>query len=428
MGVSNLKIKKFGPIKEADIDVKDFLVLTGPQAAGKSIVAKLVYYFTSLKEIVYAKQLLNYPQHPYKLKQQVIDNMKTKMFLMFGDDYFIADTEIAFTYENCESVRLVYCNNGHFSVEFSTRINNYLHIHDKEFTAPGTHDINVKDKWKNELNEVFGAFIAVYIPAGRSMTSSLGKYFYYWYAMMDDEQKNMLDYSIKGYIEEIMRIDPLLDKGIVGLHNKYRDKLPALLERLATIMLNNAHDLIKGKYYFRSGVEKLQLDSGEEIDMQQASSGQQEVVGIVNILMYYVVTQRNVLFIIEEPEAHLFPDGQRLITRLMAIAHNAGNKVIFTTHSPYILGEVNNLFYAHYLYKKGLLDLNNILISDYGVSEHNLLAIDKSTAYFVKDGIAEMCINEESLMIDQDKIDGASIMINGLFDVMVELERKNGED
>lgn len=40
-----LKIKNFGPVKEATIELKPFLVLIGGQGTGKSTIAKLLSIF-----------------------------------------------------------------------------------------------------------------------------------------------------------------------------------------------------------------------------------------------------------------------------------------------------------------------------------------------------------------------------------------------
>ena len=47
-------IRNFGPIKECEIDLAQFIVLTGAQATGKSTVAKVVYYFLLAKEICFS--------------------------------------------------------------------------------------------------------------------------------------------------------------------------------------------------------------------------------------------------------------------------------------------------------------------------------------------------------------------------------------
>jgi predicted ATPase len=45
-----LIVKNFLCLEDIDIEVKDFLILIGPQAAGKSLCAKLLYFFRTIFE------------------------------------------------------------------------------------------------------------------------------------------------------------------------------------------------------------------------------------------------------------------------------------------------------------------------------------------------------------------------------------------
>ncbi|MFT5917509.1 MAG: putative ATPase, partial [Bacteroidia bacterium] len=47
--MQKIVIKNFGAIKEAEIKINKVLVLIGEQASGKSTIAKLIYFFKSLK-------------------------------------------------------------------------------------------------------------------------------------------------------------------------------------------------------------------------------------------------------------------------------------------------------------------------------------------------------------------------------------------
>jgi predicted ATPase len=48
--MQRIEIRNFGPIEHVDLDVKDFMVFIGPQASGKSTIAKVIYFFQSLRE------------------------------------------------------------------------------------------------------------------------------------------------------------------------------------------------------------------------------------------------------------------------------------------------------------------------------------------------------------------------------------------
>ncbi|HAO20548.1 MAG TPA: hypothetical protein DCQ37_08820, partial [Desulfobacteraceae bacterium] len=48
--MQKIRIKDFKAIKSADIEIKKTVLLIGEQASGKSTIAKLVYFFKSIKD------------------------------------------------------------------------------------------------------------------------------------------------------------------------------------------------------------------------------------------------------------------------------------------------------------------------------------------------------------------------------------------
>lgn len=68
-----------------------------------------------------------------------------------------------------------------------------------------------------------------------------------------------------------------------------------------------------------------------------------------------------VLFIIEEPESHLFPESQKYMTELVALISNCKHSVVLTTHSPYVLGTLDNLLYAKTFSDKYLKKTDKII-------------------------------------------------------------------
>ncbi|MCR5456052.1 MAG: ATP-binding protein [Bacteroidales bacterium] len=53
--MNKIEIYNFGPIKDATIDIKPMLVLIGPQASGKSTIAKLIFFFETLPEDLFGE-------------------------------------------------------------------------------------------------------------------------------------------------------------------------------------------------------------------------------------------------------------------------------------------------------------------------------------------------------------------------------------
>ena len=45
-----ITIHNLGPVKDSTITIEDFSVLMGPQASGKSTIAKVVYFFLTIKD------------------------------------------------------------------------------------------------------------------------------------------------------------------------------------------------------------------------------------------------------------------------------------------------------------------------------------------------------------------------------------------
>lgn len=88
------------------------------------------------------------------------------------------------------------------------------------------------------------------------------------------------------------------------------------------------------------------------------------------------VARKNQILIIDEPELNLHPDNQVLFARLIARLVNAGVKVLVTTHSDYIIREINNLVSL-----SGEISEKENLLKKYKLSEYDLLKPQQVSAY-----------------------------------------------
>lgn len=81
--------------------------------------------------------------------------------------------------------------------------------------------------------------------------------------------------------------------------------------------------------------------NGTNLDLHLASSATLETLPFI-VFIKNTNNIKNTLFVIEEPEAHLHPKAQVQMAKFIVLLANTGAKVLVTTHSDYILNEINN--------------------------------------------------------------------------------------
>jgi hypothetical protein len=125
---------------------------------------------------------------------------------------------------------------------------------------------------------------------------------------------------------------------------------------------------------------------------------------------------------VEEPEAHLFPDAQEQISRLISfLRYNAKREVSFviTTHSPYMLAAFNNLIKAGNMVKQNP-GLKDAVCKEIPESMH--IDIDHFSAYSLEGGKAVSIIDEETDLINANAIDSVSESIMEIFNALQDIE------
>jgi hypothetical protein len=89
--------------------------------------------------------------------------------------------------------------------------------------------------------------------------------------------------------------------------------------------------------------------------------------------------------IIDEPELNLHPDNQRKIARFFGRLINEGFKVLISTHSDYIVRELNNLIMLSHGFATKKED-TLLLLKRYNYDENELIAADKVGVYLFRVG------------------------------------------
>ncbi len=130
-------------------------------------------------------------------------------------------------------------------------------------------------------------------------------------------------------------------------------------------------------YFIPEGDEQVKLT------IKESSSSVRSLVDLVIYLRHRA--QKGDLLMIDEPEINLHPENQRRLTRLFAQLVNAGIKVYITTHSDYIVKELNNLTLIESLSNRDKAKM----FKEYGYAETELISRNKCAVYIASEILTE---------------------------------------
>lgn len=357
--MQKLIVDNFKQITHAEIEVKDFLLLIGPQASGKSTIAKLIYFFKFIQQFyvdlftVDAKDMT---------EEKVMLNFNLRIISKFQEYFsffdlpnpnfnmqFILSSEtgknIHFKVEN-KKVTVGFSKSMHDALTTSTKKLLALQKQSTELIENNSeNEMKIRDEFYSrvvkESCDIFDdSKSGLYIPAGRNITVTFSEQFQMlFFGQLSDKR-----HPIGGNEEEIIRSFMLQSKRLVDFFSKgYREKLD---NPFGELVLSIAKKILKGSYQNEKGMESIRIDEKNKVSLGNASSGQQESIRIIQDLIYILCTKIDTTRFIEEPEAHIYPEAQKLLIELLVlVANHCHTQMIVTTHSPYVLSTFNNMLY-----------------------------------------------------------------------------------
>jgi hypothetical protein len=147
---------------------------------------------------------------------------------------------------------------------------------------------------------------------------------------------------------------------------------PSILEDFA--------DIIGGQYMITSNDELYYIPKGKKLrlSMDESSSAVRSLLDIG----FYLRHEARIgdLLIVDEPELNLHPENQRRIAKLFARLINIGIKVFITTHSDYIIKEINTLIMLNH----NQPHLKQIAAEE-GYRQEELLSADQVKVYIAEE-------------------------------------------
>lgn len=175
--VHHLYVRNFGPIESCDVEIQRLTVMTGPQASGKSILAKLIYFFKLAQQYIQSQPLSSVQADKW---------LRSVFLRTFGDVIELSGT-MQIRYDFTDGQWLDVTKGAH----------------------PQTHSQTVLFRFSRDFSKSAEKMEAIYIPAGRSMITLLSDQLP---VLFTDPNRQLpaLDYCTNAYIHRILSLRQIL--------------------------------------------------------------------------------------------------------------------------------------------------------------------------------------------------------------------------
>lgn len=409
--MSKIRIKNFGPIKEGYLendgwlDVKKVTVFIGNQGSGKSTVAKLISCFMWVEKALIRGDL-----------KEAISNQVFIELIEFHrlENYLEPITEIEYkgaTYH----LKLGGSSNTTKKTIEAIRLNNKAVKLPKIMYVPAERNFLSSIENINKVsNLIVGSLQNYSVEFRNAQLAHKGKAIELpinntkvIYDSKDDEnylvfegKRLKLSHASSGFHS----IVPLywVMQYLIDFVKQDEKKLLQSLSPDQTVRRNN---------------ELKELNRSVGLDEKKLREGEKKIND--KYVCKYLVS------IVEEPEQNLFPSSQRLLLNSLLAYNNGNNRLVMTTHSPYLINYLSLAVKAYGIKGKVKTDelknrLSNIVPLSSVVNPNDLVIYELDE---MKGSIKKLG-NFEGIPSDQNFLNSSLSEGNHLFDALLEIEEE----
>lgn len=452
---AKFKVKNFGPIDEAELDLRNVNVLIGPQSSGKSVLAKLyticktpdsflkkdyfdfIKYFTPSKSsptpdldvLKFHEALKEYNIFSFLNSKSSIEyNSEIHYFKYFGnkiifkrkfeEDFDRLERCYLDTQKNQDETVAILSNYANILQSF--KILAPIQLFQKKFNkkydedyssfAKYLDDFNFTDINKDDLLTIFETLKyserrllstkALYIPAERIIISILRSST--WSLQSNDIPipKHILNFG--ALYEKASNEMSEVDLGFISENLRYKNV---------------------------QGIDRIFISPKKSYLLTEAATGFQSLIPLLLPILGSKKSSNytNASYVIEEPELNLYPEAQYSLMKFLESDRFENDKIdstyihTYTTHSPYILASFNNMLYAYKIGHKYFDDIEKKKKVTDILPQANWLNPNNFNAYVIKNGTAKQIFNREIGLIDDNEIDSVSDYMNDDFDNLMNI-------
>lgn len=447
-----IEINGLGAIKQASIDLtKKLTVFCGHNNTGKTYVSYIIYFLTcgkkftpkimsdnELKQLIENKHLiisLNIADI-CDYRKLILENIKDHLYELFG-----ISQEQAHKFFNKFSINFTTSDedlkNKVITEEFEAHFKDtsfQIDVNKKKNDLNVELNINFKGSlYNNELNSIRFMMLsnlyysmALY-PISHSTIFPVERNSIYTFSKELSIKRNILVDQMQDMSKNI---DPLefLFKRTTRYPQPIRDGLE-IAEDLNNLKKNESDFISFGEEIENELLEgKVTVSNDGEVQFASSKAKSKKlpihltasIVKTLSSLVFYLkyIAQKGDLIIIDEPEINLHPDNQIVLTRIFARLINKGFRLLISTHSDYIIREINNLIMLSSK-KESIKNIRN----KFGYKETEYIDNDEVNVYYfnykTKNTVSvnQLCVTEEGFDVPSidDTIDKLNYTSEELF-------------
>ncbi len=416
--MSRIKVKNFGPIKyghDADdgwIDIKKVTVFIGTQGSGKSTVAKLISTFSWIeKALVRGDYDKKWFERKNKLKNQYLNYHRLENYFKtnINGNY---DTVLEYEGE-AYSFRF---ENGSLII---SEISNKNYLLPQIMYVPAERNFITYVKTPKELK----------------LSSESLKEFLTEFDNAKNEIKGLEKLPINNTDIEYDRLNDTLNlKGegykvmLTEASSGFQSLVPLYI--VSKYLSNSVRKQSESNKEPMSSEELQRFKKGVK-DIWSNNSLTDEQKRVALSVLSSKFNKSAFINIVEEPEQNLFPYSQwQMLQHLLSFNEmNRGNKLIMTTHSPYIISYLSVAIQGKYLENKikEAKSGKELLSKLYNLTpEKSLVSSNDVVVYQFdeQDGCIKKLVNVDGIPSDDNYLNNRLAEGNYLFDSLLEIEQE----
>lgn len=311
--MANLHLENFAKIKNSNLDIQDITVIAGKPGTGKSYIMKMMYaineaFYLNLKSYhklindVFEDKIIDdlFGENKKELLKSIQDSLQNEKLILDNLKKNIND--------NLKNLIISIFSN------YSQISNNFIVSYDNLQIKLENEILNIKTTnahFKKKIEEIVFVETPLILEFKKFMNREKGKTPY--------------------HIESLLKV---LDTDY-SFTDEEQDKFIADFTK-------KSHEIIQGNIESHGDSFIFNKTDDKNYDIVNASSGIKSI-GLLQYLVTNKALKKGSVLFWEEPEVHLHPTWQLKMIELFIELMNAGVKVVFSTHSPYMCDYLNAL-------------------------------------------------------------------------------------